>query len=225
MLCLRRLGEKPAGGRRARRPALGRRRDARLHGPPARGEPRHAAAQPHHDATDRLEQPVEWLEGGVDHRRLELKPLDEELSERARRRAAAADGRRAAVAARGDHGGRRGQPVLHGGAGQDADRRRRDRDRPRALARAARQAARRARAVVAHRRVAGASRRAAAARAQRPADMQRSSAMCSGIRRSPRSTPPTSTCSRHSCANTSSCGATAATAAASTRSSIICCIR
>ena len=45
-------------------------------------------------------------------------------------------------AARAGHRRRRGQPVLHGRAGQDADRRRRHRRRRRALARAARQAAR-----------------------------------------------------------------------------------
>ena len=214
-----------AGDRGARRPALGRRADARLHAPAARGEPRHAAAHADHDAADRVR-----AAGRVGRRRHRAPAARAEAARQggqpgARRGAAAAPRRHPGGAARRDHRWRRRQPVLHGRAGQDADRRRRDRSRSRALARAAATSCSRRtcrpRSRACCRRGSTRSARASARRCRTP----RWSATCSGTRRSRRSTPKRSRRSRSCCASSWWCAATAGRLAASTPSSTTCCTR
>ena len=83
------------------------------------------------------EEHADWMRGEPRHTRLDLKPLDHACS---RELAEALLQRIRGVprsAARPGHRRRRGQPVLHGRAGEDAHRRRRHRGRARRLARGA----------------------------------------------------------------------------------------
>ena len=69
----------------------------------------------------------DWQGVGSHHQRIDLHPLDKTGSRRPRRRAAEAPARGPGGAARAGDRRRRRQPVLHGRAGQDADRPGRDR--------------------------------------------------------------------------------------------------
>ena len=106
-----------------------------------------------------FEQHVDWGGDDIDASAARSEAARQGLQPGAGRGPAAATGRHPGSLARRDHRRSGRQPVLHGRAGEDADRRRRDRSRGRKLARAPRQAARRPRAHHADRRAAGTSRR------------------------------------------------------------------
>ena len=103
-----------------------------------RGQRRHAAAEP--ALRDRpVERSLAWV-GRRDHQAARSAAARQGLEPGARRRSCCSAWTRSRGASRADHRRRRGQPVLHGRAGQDVDRRRRDRSRGQRWHVAARQA-------------------------------------------------------------------------------------
>ena len=161
---LRRVSETTGrpGAAATRRPALGRRRHARLPAPSGRGRSRRAAAGAGADASDVVRAA----------RRLGQRRAAAHRAEPARREHQQAAGRRTAeepesIAVRSVRAGlgpRRRQPVLHGRAGEDADRPRGHRDRRVSVDVASGQAGADADPALIDGRIAGAARWAAEAR-------------------------------------------------------------
>ena len=189
--------ERHADRAAARRPALGRRRLARLRRPPGPGLRRRADLRPLPDAIDAVRAPAalgqQRPERSSAHR---SRAALQTRHARADRSAAPPPRSGSDRAARPAGEQRRRQSLFRRRAHRHAHRRRRHRHRPRAVARLGRQAARRARAVDARRRPAGAHRQpaargevgAAAGQRDRPRVLGRGAAAHRARRPAPRST-------------------------------------
>ena len=162
-----RAGDGPPIVLRARGPALGRQREPRL---PRLPRPRSTATC--RCCSSRFTRPTlferrgEWQAIGPRHQRIDLHPLDRTGSRLLANELLKTPAGGAGGAARAGHRRRRRQSLLHGRAGQDADRPGRDRHRRRtgrALDALGRQAAGDAGAGDADRRAAGPARRPAGA--------------------------------------------------------------